>query len=69
MSEKMTSVELKSYYSGLSKKEKGELLRHLVKKFDYSYSSVQQKLHGNADLNARDIILIGNEVEDESWKS
>lgn len=69
MTENFSSVELQSYYSNLGKKEKSVFLKFMVREFDYSYSSIQQKMTGQANLNARDIILIGETVKSESWKS
>jgi len=69
MSENLTSVQLQSYYKEkLSKKEKTEFLKYLMVTFDYSYNSIQQKMSGSADLNKRDIILIGEVVKNESWR-
>jgi hypothetical protein len=69
MSKNFTDVQLRVYYKeNLSKKEKSEFLRYLMMEFDYSYSSLQQKLSGGADLNKRDLILIGSVIEDERWR-
>ena len=69
MSENLTGVQLQSYYKEkLSKKEKSEFLKYLIVQFDYSYASIQQKMTGAAELNKRDIILIGDVVEKESWR-
>ena len=69
MTENFSSVELQSYYSNLGKKDKSVFLKYMVRQFDYSYSSIQQKMTGQATLNARDIIIIGESIKSESWKS
>ena len=69
MSKNFSPLELKCYYrETLTKKEKSEFLKYLVKEFDYSQSSIQQKMTGQCEMNKRDVILIGNVVENESWK-
>lgn len=68
MKENLTVVQLKSYYSKLGKKDKSSFLKYLMVTFDYSYASIQQKMTGGAEMNKRDLILIGDVVEKESWK-
>lgn len=69
MSKNFTPMELQCYYrETLSKKEKSQFMKYLMIEFGYSYSSIQQKLTGICDMNKRDLILIGNVVENESWK-
>lgn len=66
----MTSVKLQAYYQdSLSKNEKSQLLRYLIQQFDYSYSSLQQKMTGKAEFNKRDLILIGEVINSKSWKA
>ena len=70
MCKNLTSVELQCYYrEKLSKPEKSQLLKYLMVQFDYSYASIQSKLTGKAEMNKRDIILIGDTIENESWKA
>lgn len=69
MSQNLTSLQLQLYYKEkLSRKEKSEFLKYLMIEFDYSYASIQQKMTGCAEFNKRDLILIGNVVEEESWR-
>ena len=69
MKKNLTSLELQSYYKDkLKKKEKSVFLKYLMLEFGYSYSSIQQKMTGGAELNKRDLVLIGHVVENESWK-
>lgn len=69
MNKNLTSLELQSYYKDkLKKKEKSVFLKYLMLEFGYSYSSIQQKMTGGAELNKRDLVLIGHVVENESWK-
>lgn len=69
MSGNLTGVQLQSYYKEkLSKKEKSRFLKYLIAEFDYSYQTIQQKMTGGAEMNKRDLILIGDVVEKESWK-
>lgn len=66
----MTSVKLQAYYQeNLTKKEKSKLLTYLIQQFDYSYTSLQQKMTGKAEFNKRDLILIGEVINTESWKA
>lgn len=69
MNKNLTSLELQSYYRDkLKKKEKSVFLKYLMLEFGYSYSSIQQKMTGGAEMNKRDLVLIGHVVENESWK-
>ena len=68
MSENFTILGLQSYYKGLTKSEKSSLIEYLMVTFGYKYSSLQSKLSGKHDLNKRDLILIGEVVQNESWK-
>lgn len=69
MNKNLTSLELQSYYKDkLKKKEKSVFLKYLMLEFGYSYSSIQQKMTGGAEMNKRDLVLIGHVVENESWK-
>ena len=66
----LTEVALQSYYrSKLNKLEKSQLLKYLMNEFDYSYASIQSKMTGKATMNKRDIILIGETINSESWKA
>ena len=67
--ENLTEVGLQAYYKKLGRKEKSELIRYLMVEFCYSYNSIQQKLTGKADLNKRDLILIGEVIKEELWRS
>lgn len=65
----LTDVDLQSYYrSTLNKLEKSQLLKYLMIEFGYSYASIQSKMTGKASMNKRDIILIGETINSESWK-
>lgn len=65
----LTDVDLQSYYrSTLNKLEKSQLLKYLMIEFGYSYASIQSKMTGKASMNKRDIILIGETLNSESWK-
>ena len=65
----LTEVALQSYYrSTLNKQEKSQLLKYLMIEFGYSYASIQSKMTGKASMNKRDIILIGETINSESWK-
>ena len=65
----LTEVALQSYYrSTLNKLEKSQLLKYLMIEFGYSYASIQSKMTGKASMNKRDIILIGETINSESWK-
>lgn len=68
MGKNLTGIELQSYYSGLNRTEKSLLIRYLMLEFDYRYASIQQKLTGKAEFNKRDLILIGEVIEQESWR-
>lgn len=69
MSENFSVLQLRSYYQNqLTKKEKSDFLRYLIVEFEYSYTSIQQKLTGAAEMNKRDLILIGSVVENEKWR-
>lgn len=65
----LDEVALQSYYrSQLNKTEKSQLLKYLMIEFGYSYASIQSKMSGKASMNKRDIILIGETINSESWK-
>lgn len=69
MSGNLTSLQLQLYYKNkLDRQEKSQFLKYLMAEFDYSYSSIQQKMTGAAELNKRDIILISEVVKNEAWK-
>lgn len=68
MSENLTDLGLQSYYKSLSKSEKSDLIDYLMDEFGYRYSSLQAKLSGKHDLNKRDLILIGEVVQNGLWK-
>lgn len=66
----LDEVALQSYYrSQLNKTEKSQLLKYLMIEFGYSYASIQSKMSGKASMNKRDIILIGETINSESWKA
>ncbi len=65
----LSNVELQSFYNDLSKKEKSEFLKFLIREFDYSYSAIQSKMTGSSEMNRRDVILISNVVTSELWKA
>ena len=67
--ENLTDVGLQSYYKKLGKKEKSEFIKYLMVQFSYSYASIQQKMTGKAGFNKRDLILIGDVVKNELWRS
>ncbi len=67
--ENLTELGLQAYYKGLEKKEKSEFIRYLMVEFSYSYASIQQKMTGKAGFNKRDLILIGEVVRNELWRS
>ena len=64
----LTSVALQDYYSGLTKKEKSQLLSRLVEEYGFSASTIQQKMSGQYDLKQQEVMLIGNYVINELWK-
>lgn len=69
MSRNFTGLQLQLYYKEtLNRQEKSQFLKYLMVQFDYSYSSIQQKMTGATELNKRDLILIGDVVENESWR-
>ena len=69
MDKKMTSEQLQLYYrEQLSKKEKSKFLTYLISRFEYSYTSIQAKMTGLVDMNARDVFVISSVINDESWK-
>lgn len=68
MSENFTELGLQSYYKSLTKSEKSSLIEYLMVKFGYRYASLQSKLSGKHFLNKRDLILIGEVIQNESWK-
>jgi hypothetical protein len=67
--ENLTEIGLQAYYKKLGKKEKSEFIKYLMVEFSYSYASIQQKMTGKAGFNKRDLILIGEVVKDELWRS
>lgn len=67
--ENLTEVGLQAYYKELGKKEKSEFIKYLMVEFSYSYASIQQKMTGKAGFNKRDLILIGEVVKNELWRS
>ncbi len=68
MGEILSSVKLQNYYNDLTKNEKSQFLKYLLVQFDYSYSAAQSKMTGKAEMNKRDLILIGEVVKKELWK-
>lgn len=67
--ENLTSEQLQLYYrEQLSKKEKSKFLTYLISRFEYSYTSIQAKMTGLTDMNARDVFVISSVINDESWK-
>jgi len=67
--ENLSDVQLQLYYKEqLSRTEKSQLLKYLMVQFDYSYASIQSKLTGKAEMNKRDLILIGETINSESWR-
>lgn len=68
MSEKLTGLQLQLYYNDLTKKEKAELIKFLMIRFDYSYCSIRNKFLGTSEFNKRDLILLGDVITEESWR-
>lgn len=67
--ENLTDVTLQGYYKeNLNRKEKSQLLKYLMLQFGYSYASIQSKMTGKAEMNKRDLILIGETINSESWR-
>lgn len=66
--EKNEKMALQGYYEKLTKKEKSDFLRYLMITFEYKYASIQSKMTGRAELNMRDLILIREVVNSESWR-
>ena len=69
MSKNLTQLELQFYYSGLSKKDKGDFMLYLTKEYEYKSSTLQKKLTGVLECDKRDLILIGDAVQSEAWRN
>ena len=69
MSKNLTQLALECYYSKLSRKDKGDFMLYLTQEFGYKSSTLQKKLTGILQCDKRDLILIGETIENESWKN
>ncbi len=69
-SEESRILGLQDYYAGLSKKERGGLLRYLIATYGYSYSSLAVKFSKRMDqrFNLRDLALIEPVIESAEWR-
>lgn len=68
ISTELTNVDLRDYYNGLTKKERGNLLHFLVAKFNVGYSTIQSKFAGRLDFNKLEIYAINQIIEEGLWK-
>ena len=56
------------YYKNLSKKEKKQLIVYLIKRYDMNYYTVMSKLNGRNKMNALEIEVINNVINEGLWK-
>lgn len=69
MSEELTVVDLRDYYSGLRKKERGELLRYLVGNYGMGASTLVNKFAGRLKFTQSDTVLVRMAIEKEAeWR-
>lgn len=60
---------VKSYYKGLTKKEKGLFINYLIINYEFNYHTLTSKLSNNRDLfNKRDLSIMTTVIEQELWK-
>ena len=64
------TVDPRVYYQNLRKKDKTKLLKFLSQEFDYSPSTMSQKLRGNTHLMLRkdEYVIIQQTIEQGLWK-
>lgn len=64
----MTNVDLRDYYNGLNKKERGKLLRYLVSRFNLGYTTIQSKFAGRLDFTKIEMYVINKIIDEGLWK-
>ncbi len=69
MNEKM-SIDPIEFYQGLTKKEKGQFLSFLNKKFRFKVTTMQAKLRNKprCELYFAERLLISNVIRDGEWR-
>ena len=65
---KNEQVTISDYYKSLSKVEKGQFLKYLVKVFDFGYSTLFSKLNGSKGFNPRDAVVINQVIDQGLWR-
>lgn len=69
MGEELTVVDLRDYYHGLSKKEKGMMLRYIVSKFGLGFSTLVNKFAGRLEFTQSDVVLVSLAIDKETeWR-
>ena len=60
---KNDQVTISDYYKSLSRAEKGQFIKFLIKEFDFGYSTLFSKL-----FNPRDAVVINQVIERGLWR-
>lgn len=65
---KNDQVTISDYYKSLSRSEKGQFIKFLIKEFDFGYSTLFSKLNGSKEFNPRDAVVINQVIEQGLWR-
>lgn len=63
----MTAVDLRDYYQGLSKKDRGFLLRAMVAKYGMGYSTIQSKFMGRHPFTQMEVMAVTDLINSGVW--
>lgn len=68
---KNNTVNVRDYYKGLSKLEKGQFLAYLLKRYDYKTSTISGKLRENnvSRLRADELENIQKTIKTGVWRT
>jgi len=68
MEEKTSNLDICAYYRQLSKRDKGNLVQFLIKRYDMNYSTINAKLNGRSKMTVLEHDMITNVIDNELWK-
>lgn len=70
MEENVSIVSPRDYYTNLQKKDKTKFLNFLIKKYEFNYSTLRNKLARNSlgELSKLEKIAIERIILTEEWK-